>query len=623
MNYRPEIDGLRALAVVPVILFHAGFPQFSGGYIGVDVFFVISGYLITTILITELQSGQFSLVRFYERRARRILPALFLVVAVSLFAGWFILFPADLEQLAMSVVAVATFLSNFFFWSESGYFDTSTELKPLLHTWSLAVEEQYYIFFPILLAALWRFGNRVLISVLVSVLALSLSVVLFDLGAISEKEAAFYLLPGRAWELMIGALISVLYVRNNFKSVSPAVAGSLSALGMSFILYAVFFFDENTPFPSHYTLIPTIGTALIILFEKPNTWSFRLLSNPICIGVGLVSYSAYLWHQPLFAYTRYLSLEEPSHLLMAGLSALTFLLAYLSFRFVETPFRIGSRFSRSQIFKYSGAMGSVLVTMSLFVSWNDGAPHRFDKRHIAVFEQFVDPSVYVNELFNSHRLAEFNHEDTRHKLLILGDSFAQDVTNAVGETSLSGEFQISTYYIPARCGNLYLDRDFSEFVAAHHRRACSKENSGYKNKTLQARIGEADEIWLASQWRDWQIDLLPESIENLRKTTDARIRVIGTKNFGASMSLKLYMAEFQAGNRDIVVPISDHGLETNRKLQNTLPKEELIDILVAMCGAGVTCRNTTDDGLLISYDGGHLTAAGAEYMGSHLQNLLN
>ena len=211
MQYRAEIDGLRALAVLPVVLFHAGFEWFSGGFVGVDVFFVISGYLITTIIISEMAEDKFSIVNFYERRARRILPALFFVMAVSIPFSWFLLTPIDLKDFGESLVAVSTFSSNFLFWKESDYFATAAELKPLLHTWSLAVEEQYYILFPIFLMLTWHLGLMKIVLLLMLIFGLSLSFAHW--GTLNYPNAAFYLLPTRGWELLCG-VFAAIYLQN-------------------------------------------------------------------------------------------------------------------------------------------------------------------------------------------------------------------------------------------------------------------------------------------------------------------------------------------------------------------------------------------------------------------------
>jgi peptidoglycan/LPS O-acetylase OafA/YrhL len=238
MKYRREIDGLRALAVLPVILFHADFNLFSGGYIGVDVFFVISGYLITKIILAELKQGNFSIISFYERRARRILPALFFVMAISIPFAWILLSPFDLNSFSKSLIAVPLFVSNFFFWRDGGYFQTASELKPLLHTWSLAVEEQYYLFFPIFLIFLWKLGKRwALLSIyLVAIVSLLIA----QLGSIYKPIPNFLLLPNRAWELAIGALV-VFYISNKKLTALPSsIKQILSLFGILLITISIF-----------------------------------------------------------------------------------------------------------------------------------------------------------------------------------------------------------------------------------------------------------------------------------------------------------------------------------------------------------------------------------------------
>jgi peptidoglycan/LPS O-acetylase OafA/YrhL len=293
VRYRPEIDGLRAVAVIPVILYHAGFELFSGGFIGVDVFFVLSGYLITSILLGEHESGKFSLVGFYERRARRILPALFFVMAASIPFAWAYLWPEDLKDFSQSIVAVSTFASNFLFWTESDYFDATAELKPLLHTWSLAVEEQFYVLFPLFLAVTWGFGKRQMFFLVVAVAALSL--VAAEWASVRFPSASFYLLPTRAWELLLGALVA-FYM---FRKTDIRGNQSLSILGLAVLAFSILAFDEQTPFPGLIALIPTIGVVFIVLYTREGMLVHKALSNRLLVGVGLISYSAYLWHQPI------------------------------------------------------------------------------------------------------------------------------------------------------------------------------------------------------------------------------------------------------------------------------------------------------------------------------------
>ena len=382
MKYRAEIDGLRAVAVVPVILFHAGFQVFGGGFVGVDVFFVISGYLITGILIAELEAGNFSIVRFYERRARRILPALFLVVACCLPFAWAWMLPSQFMAFSQSIVAVALFSSNFLFWRESGYFAAAAELKPLLHTWSLAVEEQYYLFFPVFLALIWRMGRK---RVVEAILALALaSLVLSEWGWRNMPEANFYLAPTRAWELLAGSLCA-LRMHGRLRVSNDWLAGA----GLALVVSAIFFFDDGTPFPSLYTLAPVAGTALVILFGGAGTGVARLLSMRPFVGIGLISYSAYLWHQPLFAFARIHSITEPTEWVMALMALLSLVLAYFSWRFVELPFRQRSgsfHVTPGWLFRFCGATGAALALFGTYGNLSGGIKPRMSAAVSAIDE---------------------------------------------------------------------------------------------------------------------------------------------------------------------------------------------------------------------------------------------
>ncbi len=349
--YRADIDGLRALAVIPVILFHAGFKWVSGGYVGVDVFFVISGYLITGILLRGLRENTFSFWAFYERRARRILPALYFVMLVCVPFAWLLMTPAELVGFSHSLVAVSTFSSNMLFWSTSGYFDPSGQQNVLLHTWSLAIEEQFYVLFPIAMVVFWRFRRKWLATVFAATAIGSFALNQYNLVH-HHVNVNYYVMPTRAWELLVGALVACAFRGE------PAATRSdydrwrneaMSVLGLSLVLGSVFFYGQFTPYPSAYTLAPTLGAALMLAFCSRETRVARLLSLPFVVGMGLISYSAYLWHQPLFAFARIYSLRHPSPVVMMSLSAASIGLAFVTWRFIEQPFRQRGRWSRRQV----------------------------------------------------------------------------------------------------------------------------------------------------------------------------------------------------------------------------------------------------------------------------------
>jgi len=378
MKYRKELDGLRAVALLPVMFFHAGYTQVSGGYVGVDVFFVISGYLITSIILAEKTAGTFSLVGFYERRVRRILPALFFVILACLPFAWLWLLPDELKDFSKSLVRVLLFLSNVYFSKDTGYFAVAAEEKPLLHTWSLAVEEQYYLFFPLLILMLWRFGRKRLLTVLALLALVSLIYAEFQSGINPEK--LFFSTLGRIWELLIGSFLAFYFASKTNMEFPDSLRQAGSSLGLALILFAVFYLDKITPFPSMYALLPTIGAALIILFATPQTLVGKLLATRLLVGIGLVSYSAYLWHQPLLAFVRLNSLSAPNDLLLLSLIGGTFVLATLTWRYIEQPFRNKDKFNRKSIFWLSALAGSLLMTAGVTGEINKGFPGRYSDR---------------------------------------------------------------------------------------------------------------------------------------------------------------------------------------------------------------------------------------------------
>lgn len=437
VQYRSEIDGLRAVAVVPVILFHAGFSAFSGGYVGVDVFFVISGYLITSIIINQLAEGRFRLLTFYERRARRILPALFLVIACCIPFAMMWLPPLELKDFFQSIGASSVFASNILFWSESGYFNTANELKPLLHTWSLAVEEQYYILFPLFLMLFWRWGRTLVLALLAIGFVISLG--LAHWAADSAPTANFFLLPTRGWEILMGAFAAFYLARSARAEVPLWLANVLSLSGLGLIGVAVFLFDDITPFPSLWALAPTLGTLLIILFANAETLVGKLLSLRLLVLMGLISYSAYLWHQPLLAFARHYTLSHLTLDWQISLIALTFVLAYFSWKYVETPFRTAGKISRTTILRASAAVlpiGLAIGAVGHFTIKEPTAliiggdtleiPTRFrgimrDGRNCS-FPENIKDDVCV---FEGERLAG------SRPVLVLGDSHARVLTAAL------------------------------------------------------------------------------------------------------------------------------------------------------------------------------------------------
>ena len=336
LKHRKEIDGLRAIAVIPVVFFHAGFNLFSGGYVGVDVFFVISGYLITSIIIKELNNNTFSLTNFYERRARRILPVLIFVIFISSIISFIFLTRSELAEYFQSVKATLLFYSNFYFWKTSPYFISESELKPLLHTWSLSIEEQFYIIFPIILFCFYKFYKKFIPLLLV--FGFLTGLLLCQIMAVKTGGTLnFYFTLSRAWELALGALSAYYLMIRNIQ-LSKKTKDFLSILGFILILYSVFFFDKQTLYPSLKTLLPTIGTVLIIMYADEKTLINKILSIRFFVLIGLISYSFYLWHQPFLAFGR-IYFQEFTNFHRFFLITISFLLSFFSYNFIEKIFR--------------------------------------------------------------------------------------------------------------------------------------------------------------------------------------------------------------------------------------------------------------------------------------------
>ena len=382
MRHRADIDGLRAIAVVPVVLFHAGVTQVSGGFVGVDIFFVISGYLITSLILGEMAEGRFSLLSFYERRIRRIFPALFLVLAVSSVLALRLFMPPDLVAFGHSLVATALFVSNIHFYGDSGYFDAALDTKPLLHTWSLAIEEQFYIVFPLLLLLAVRWGGRRWIGSMLALFVLSLAASIRITPV--DPDAAFYLAPTRAWELLLGALLaSGIAPSVRF----PVLREALAIVGLALIVYAVFHFSSATRFPGSSALIPCLGAALLIYAgqgERTSMVSKALSLWPVAF-VGLISYSLYLWHWPLLVFAHYYNIRELSGVQTASIVIVSFVLAVLSWAYVEQPFRRKpTRISRELLFAGAATAIAVLVLSGTLDVRSQGFPGRLPPEALAI-----------------------------------------------------------------------------------------------------------------------------------------------------------------------------------------------------------------------------------------------
>ena len=382
-HYRPDIDGLRAIAVVIVLIFHAFPENMPGGFVGVDVFFVISGYLISGLIFADLQKGSFRFSDFYARRIRRIFPALILVLAASSLLGWFLLLPDEFAQLGRHVAGGAGFVSNFVLLGEAGYFDSEAELKPLLHLWSLGIEEQFYFIWPLLLFVAWkkRWAPLTLILLLLT------GSFAFNIDRVHDHPTSTYFLPfTRFWELMIGCTLAYAGLaarqRRWFAAGAREVPGPLrhgiSAAGLAAIIVAAFFVDGQRDFPGWWALLPTLGTFLLIA-AGPAAWVNRtVLAQPLMVLIGLISYPLYLWHWPLLSFPRLVSVDPPSPGLRVAALGASVLLAWLTYRFLERPIRL--RLPIRRIVPALTVIMALLVATGIATDLAEGIPSRMKER---------------------------------------------------------------------------------------------------------------------------------------------------------------------------------------------------------------------------------------------------
>ena len=617
MIYRSEIDGMRALAVVPVILFHAGVSLFSGGFVGVDVFFVISGFLITTLLLEDLEKDQYSLLKFYERRARRLLPALIFVILCCVPLAMAILLPSDLIDFGQSVISTMTFSSNILFWLEVDYFETDAELKPLLHTWSLAVEEQYYLLFPPVLAALFFWHKRAILPGFGA--AFLLSLIVAQVGATRSPDATFFLLPTRAFELLLGSIAAFVFSKDpSISAVDKRFHNPLSMMGLILVLGSIFTIDETVPFPSIYALYPTVGTVLILLFGQGGTFVSWLLSQRIFVAVGLISYSAYLWHQPLIAFYKLRFPATDFGTVVVGLSALP--LAWLTWKCIETPFR-AKRVISSQGRFLGSSLAAIATVGSLggLLLLNDGWKSRFTEKEQATFAMFSEGPDYVPERFDALMGQPFPSVTDRRNVLIIGDSFGQDLVNALFEINLSDSLNVSTYHISATCGNLHIE-DLTRYQKPEDVAGCGY-NKGYGLPGLSDRMSSADEVWLASSWNERSLPLINESLKNILAMTDTPITVFGRKHFGKRSVSDYYENGIDGllGNKAAL----DRFVAVQASMESQIPAGvRYIDVQYLLCGDYATCTNSDAEGRPLTFDGSHLTRFGASVLGQKLRPLL-
>lgn len=598
---------------------------FEGGFIGVDIFFVISGYLITRIIFSELQTkGSFNFPNFYERRARRILPMLFVVIFASMPYAWQKLLPSAFVEYAESILASLFFGSNFFFYfSTTEYGADSALLKPFLHTWSLGVEEQFYLVFPIISIIGFKFFRKHFLSVLVLLSLLSLHFA--ELMQAKNSDLNFYMPFSRFWELAVGSILA--YWELNYKvSKKGIVVRVLPVLGLYLVAYSILFFDSKTPHPSLHTLIPILGVALIICFASQDELVGRILGSKPFIWLGLISYSAYLWHFPIFAFSRIG--QQATNFDKVEWIAITFTLSVLSYFLVEKPFR-----DRTLIKPFSflmGMLGSLIVVCvgAYFVISNDGYSKRMTKA--VGFPNFELDNKKLRDqswtLLKKRRKENPHFLSVEKKVLLFGNSHARDLFNALVQ---NGYPNSST-----------------DILVASHQIACTQIRKIDKAKTYKQATTIVIATWYLKERKCKKYNneiFVSSDLEGLRylikkaKSDGKNVIVMSnTAEFGEinDMMVEDYLYKLHK-NRDLAYKFEAIKFEAERllwaKLTKAIKVNSEISHIADKLGASYfdkvqlicdddkrVCSAFTHDGFKTRYDGNHWTLEGAKFFGKRL-----
>mgnify|MGYP005811514441 CR=1 FL=1 len=603
-NYRPDIDGLRAIAVIAVVLTHAGIPGCAGGFIGVDVFFVISGYLIVRNLESAQEGGLRGIGKFYARRLRRTMPALYLAAGVTFLAGCAILMPGDLDDLARSLIASLCLVPNIYFLTQVGYFDHGAMSKPLLHTWSLGVEEQFYLLAPLLPLVLRRLDPRGRKIAFVMLFAAGL--VFCVLLQAKAPAAAFYLMPARLWEFFIGSLVAEKLVpplRNRW------LAEIVSAVSLIALIATIVLLSPESAHPGLVTLIPCAATAALIHAGSHGTTTFagRLVGNRLFVAVGLISYSLYLWHWPLIVYLRYAGVDMTWGLRIAAFAALIAVSA-LSWRFVEVPFRTDGSPLRRHAARILPAAAAILVAVSLAVSLDRGWPARFPAAvaSIARFYDYREAKPYrEGQCFITSRetLAQFdrgtclNIDPKRKNILLLGDSHAAHFWTALQQArpddnilqaTASGCKPLLGTTGEHRCEAMMAEM-FQSFLPAHR----------------------LDGVIISALWRGEDLAALKATIAYLKPLV-GEITVLGpTPVYDEPMATLLARSVLHGDLASMKAhEYADVPLLDAEMRGEIAPLATYVSAYQAMCPAGA-CRLFAAPGVPMLFDFSHLTNEGA------------
>jgi peptidoglycan/LPS O-acetylase OafA/YrhL len=610
LMYRADIDGLRAVAVLSVVFFHLKILKVWGGFIGVDVFFVISGFLISSVILKEISESRFSLFAFYQRRIRRIIPALMVMLGATVVAACIFLLPSELEDFAKSLLAASLSVSNFFFWQHSGYFDAPTADLPLLHTWSLAVEEQFYIFFPLFLVFVRRFFPGKFKGAIVALACASFA--LSAVGAYKFPTSTFYLPTTRAWELLLGTILSL--------KLFPAFTSQLwrnvaSVAGLLMIIVAALSYDVSTPFPGIAALLPCVGAALIIAAgQHASSLAGRVLASKPMVFIGLISYSFYIWHWPIIIFQRMSMIQVPdasSRNVKAVILVLSFVTATLSWKYVETPFRTGKLYlSGASTFKFATATTLGMIVAAGCILVFRGFPSRYSAQEVQIASYAKEQDSYrIGTCFltSGNTAGDFDTKDcmrmdsSKKNYLLLGDSHAAQLwyglanafprVNFLEATSSGCEPTLKHKVFDLRRCTATMDYVFNEFLPKTH----------------------VDLVILAARWESDDMDYIGPTIEALKQqginvvlfgpiiqydSPLPRLLAVSLKNNNPSLPLRHELTKYRS---------LDEKMASLASTQWNVPYVSYFKLL---CPEHICLQYARKD-IPLQFDYGHLTTQGS------------
>jgi peptidoglycan/LPS O-acetylase OafA/YrhL len=618
LTYRPEIDGLRAIAVGAVILYHAqitilGHQPFKGGFIGVDIFFVISGYLITSIILKELvNKGTFSLKHFYERRVRRILPVLIFVMLVSLPIAWMYLLPSNLLEFSKSILYSLGFSSNFYFHYSGLEYSVQGLQHPFLHTWSLSVEEQYYILFPIVLLIIFKYFKKYLIHILILGFVISLG--LADWSSRNYPSASFYFLHTRMWELLAGSMLAYFEITLGYRSQNRILNLILPFIGLILIGHSIIFFNDEMYHPSFYTLSSIIGVCLIIWFSNKKEIITKTLSTKLFVGIGLISYSLYLWHYPIFVFAAKLNISGGNIFIKLLMGVFVLILSILSYYLIEKPFR-GTKIKFKKIFVFLFLKFLLVLSISVyFLNLN--------------FHPFL--TKYSDEHKNFELNYDYNNFSDKKNVFIIGNSYADNLLN----TFSNNKRLVDDYYFyTALADNLGANYQIECLIDffRENKLICDKNLFSF----LQTQYEKSNYIIFAERFDDGKTFLsndFDKIIEFLKK--DKKKFIVFLDDISGADMLDIYvhrkgrlpnLDELEELEKEFFEKVVNWKKNKLKKVKDKLSKNNIKFLTRSelFCDYSVKkCHLIKNDNKLYK-DYGHLTNNGANYFSKEINSIIN